>query len=137
MKSSRLSRLASRLRCVVSTLTKPWIPIQSGLHVSRCLLVFAVAATLLLPHASAQTQVVEIPDPNLRQAVREKLELPDETPITQQEMLRLEKLTAKDAQIEDITGLLKLVQFDFNSCSVIKGLLNIVRVVIIGVSLRK
>ena len=104
MKSSRLSRLASRLRCVVSTLTKPWIPIQSGLHVSRCLLVFAVAATLLLPHASAP-QVVEIPDPNLRQAVREKLELPDETPITQQEMLRLEKLTAKDAQIEDITGL--------------------------------
>ena len=34
-------------------------------------------------------------------------------------------------------SLLKLVQFDFNSCSVIKGLLNIVRVVIIGVSLRK
>ena len=28
-------------------------------------LVFAIAATLLLPHASAQVQVVEIPDPNL------------------------------------------------------------------------
>ena len=70
MKSPRLSRFTSRLRCVVSTLTKPWIPIQSGLHVSRCLLVFAVAATLLLPHASAQAQVVEIPDPNLESAIR-------------------------------------------------------------------
>ena len=63
-----------------------------------------VGATLVVARPAA-AQVVEIPDPNLRQAVREKLELPDETPITQQEMLRLEKLTAKDAQIEDITGL--------------------------------
>ena len=105
MKSPRLSRFTSRLRCVVSTLTKPWIPIQSGLHVSRCLLVFAVAATLLLPHASAQAQVVEIPDPNLESAIREVLELPDSTAITQQEMLRLERLTANEAQIENITGL--------------------------------
>ena len=67
------------------------------------LLAFLVAAILLIPHASAQE--IEIPDPNLRQAIRERLELPDEVPITQTEMLRLEKLTAKGVEIENITGL--------------------------------
>ena len=66
-------------------------------------LVFAISAILLIPHASAQ--VVEIPDPNLRQAVREALDLSDGTPITQTEMLRLEKLSAKHAQIADLTSL--------------------------------
>ena len=69
---------------------------------SRFLILSGMAA-LLIPHASAQ--IVEIPDPNLRQAVREKLALLDETPLTQTEMLRLEKLTVKEAQIENITGL--------------------------------
>ena len=66
-------------------------------------LVFAIAAILLNPHASAQE--IEIPDANLESAIREALELPDSTAITQQEMLRLERLTAKGAQIENITGL--------------------------------
>ena len=48
---------------------------------------------------------VEIPDPNLKRAVRERLALPDATPITQLQMLRLKKLIAKAAQIENITGL--------------------------------
>ena len=69
---------------------------------SRFLILF-VAATLLIPHASAQ--VVDFPDPNLRRAVREKLELPDGTPITQQEILRLKRLVATEAEIENITGL--------------------------------
>ena len=67
------------------------------------LLILSVVAILLSPHVSAQ--IVEIPDPNLRQAIRERLELPDEAPITQLEMLRLTKLNAKEAQIENITGL--------------------------------
>ena len=66
-------------------------------------LVFAIAAALFILHASAQ--VVEIPDPNLRQAIRERLELPDEIPLTQIEMLQLTKLNAKESQIENITGL--------------------------------
>ena len=66
-------------------------------------LVFAIAAALFIPYASAQ--VVEIPDPNLRQAVRETLELPDETPITQQEMRRLINLRAGNREITDLTGL--------------------------------
>ena len=53
----------------------------------------------------ASAQVVEIPDPNLERAIREELGLSSEVPVTQQEMLRLDKLTARDAEIEDLTGL--------------------------------
>ena len=67
------------------------------------LLILSVVVALLIPHAHAQ--LIEFPDSNLRQAVREKLELPDETPITQQEILRLKRLSAKDAQIKNLTGL--------------------------------
>ena len=66
-------------------------------------LVFTIAATLLIPQASAQ--LVEIPDPNLRRAVRETLALPDEIPLNQQEMLRLKRLSAWDSEIADLTGL--------------------------------
>ena len=38
----------------------------------------------LLITTNTFAQVVEIPDPNLRQAVREALNLPNGTPITQQ-----------------------------------------------------
>ena len=85
---------------------------------SRLLILF-VAATLLIPHASAQ--VVEIPDPNLRQAIRERLELPDEISLTQIEMLRLTKLNAKEAQIENITGL----EYAINLESLVLGINNI------------
>ena len=50
-------------------------------------------------------QVVEIPDPNLRQALREALALPDEIPITQLDMLQLTGFAAEGAQIETLTGL--------------------------------
>ena len=53
----------------------------------------------------ASAQVVEIPDPNLRQAVRQVLNLSDNTPVTQQEMLRLTGFAAEAAGIENITGL--------------------------------
>ena len=67
------------------------------------LLVFVVVAALLIPQASAQ--VVEIPDPNLEKAVREALELTDNAPLTQQEMLKLTLLHAGHRGITDPTGL--------------------------------
>ena len=67
------------------------------------LLILSVVVAFLIPHASAQ--IVEITDSNLERAIRERLELSDEVPITQTEMLRLEKLIAKKAQIENINGL--------------------------------
>ena len=66
-------------------------------------LVFLVTTVLLIPHVHAL--VVEIPDPNLESAIRERLELLDETPITQTEMLGLKRLIAKHAQIADLKGL--------------------------------
>ena len=79
-------------------------------HISRSLvlpfsplLVFVVVAALLIPQASAQ--VVEIPDPNLEKAVREALELTDNAPLTQQEMLKLTYLTPFNQGITDLTGL--------------------------------
>ena len=66
-------------------------------------LVFLVAAILFITQANAQ--VVEIPDPNLRGAITEALELPPETPITQQQMEQLPELWAWQRDITDLTGL--------------------------------
>ena len=68
------------------------------------LLVFAIAAILLIAQP-VSAQVVEIPDPNLEKAIREVLELPDGTAITQREMLQLTTLAAGDSSIADLTGL--------------------------------
>ena len=46
-----------------------------------------------------------MPDPNLRQAVREALELPDEIPLTQPLMNQLTKLDAYRKEITDLTGM--------------------------------
>lgn len=66
-------------------------------------LILSIAIALLIPQAAAQ--VVEIPDSNLREAIRETLALPDEIPLTQQEMVRLKRLSAWDSEITDLTGL--------------------------------
>ena len=49
--------------------------------------------------------VVEVPDPNLRQAIRDTLALPDGVPLTQLEMLQLTELIAWQLNITDLTGL--------------------------------
>ena len=46
-----------------------------------------------------------MPDPNLQQAVRESLELPDDILLMQLEMKRLTELDAQDRQITNLTGL--------------------------------
>ena len=56
---------------------------------------------LCLPLSAQQ---VDIPDPNLRQIVAETLKL-ESKPITQVDMLRLDRLDAPDRGITDITGL--------------------------------
>ena len=73
-----------------------------NIFTSCCLCAFI---TLCSWGSVASAQIVEIPDPNLRQAIRETLQLPDGVPITEQEMLRLTGFAAEDAGIENITGL--------------------------------
>ena len=67
-------------------------------------LVFLIAATLLIPQPVA-AQVVDLPDPNLEQAIRETLNIPDNTPITQQEILQLMTLDIRGSSIANLTGL--------------------------------
>ena len=50
-------------------------------------------------------QGVEIPDPNLREAIRQTLELADDIPITKAIMENLTELTAWSKNIQDLTGL--------------------------------
>ena len=59
----------------------------------------------ILVVAQGSAQVVEIPDPNLREAIREVLQLPLGSPITQQHMEYLRRLDAYDMGIADLTGL--------------------------------
>ena len=75
------------------------------------LLIFLVTVTLLI--TSAYAQVVEIPDPNLEKAIREELNLPDEIPITQQEMLQLTELWAASRGITNLTGLEYATNLDY------------------------
>ena len=49
--------------------------------------------------------VVEIPDPNLEQAIRDALSLPKDIPLTQLQMQNLTRLAAWDVGITDLTGL--------------------------------
>ena len=58
---------------------------------------------ILATHTFAQR--VEIPDPNLRQAVQEELQLPTDADVTQQQMSRLTGLKAIRSEIADLTGL--------------------------------
>ena len=53
----------------------------------------------------AYAQEVSIPDPNLAAVVRSAIELPPETPITQQLLLQLTRLNGKNSEIDDLTGL--------------------------------
>ena len=53
----------------------------------------------------APAQEEWMPDANLRQSVREALELPDEVPLTQLLMNQLTGLDATDSQLTDLTGL--------------------------------
>ena len=64
-----------------------------------------ICLSLIVVVAQSHAQMAEIPDPNLKQAIRETLNLPDEIPLTQQEMLQLTELEAGEKGITDLTGL--------------------------------
>lgn len=67
------------------------------------LLLFFMGICIICGSASAQEEWM--PDANLRRAVRESLELPDDVLLTPLEMKRLMELDAQDRQITNLTGL--------------------------------
>ena len=95
---------------------------------TRC----CMCSFIILIHwcSTVSAQVVDIPDPNLKQAIRETLNLPDESPITQTEMLRLTRLEAPEKKIKDLTGLehainLKRIDVHRNNISNLKSLADL------------
>ena len=67
-------------------------------YVTRLILLFCLCA---ITHA----QVVDIPDPNLRAAIRDTLNLPGDEPITKSALQHLSMLVANSRRIESLQGL--------------------------------
>lgn len=83
-----------------------------------------------------QTQVpgggVHIPDANLRAVIAERLGKASGTPITSEDMLRLDRIEADEAGIRDLTGLehamrLERIEFRHNAISDLSPLAGLVR----------
>ena len=67
-------------------------------YVTRLILLFCLCA---ITHA----QMVDIPDPNLRAAIRDTLNLPGDEPITKSALQHLSMLVANSRRIESLQGL--------------------------------
>ena len=89
----------------------------------------------LLWVGSASTQMVEVPDTNLREAIRQTLALPAGNPLTRQDMLKLERLDNKSTEkrgIADLTGLehatnLKEISLNQNRITDLSPLSNLIQ----------
>ena len=69
----------------------------------------------------AFAQVVDIPDPNLRAAIQDALNLPGDAPITQADMRRLTRFEARGQQIADLNGLehaVNIIRIDLGENSI-------------------
>ena len=85
----------------------------------------------LLVATNSFAQVVEIPDTNLREAIREALQLPTGEPITQKEMQQLITLAAWHKGITDLTGLedaiyLKQLSLRYNQIKDLAPIANLI-----------
>ena len=78
-------------------------------------LILASVVGILVYNAFAYAEDAEewMPDPALRETVREALELAPDEPLTQGAMKRLTRLVAPNSQIADITGLQYATNLDF------------------------
>lgn len=79
------------------------MPIANKQHIF--LSIIALSTTLFLVPLSTSAQIVNIPDTNLRAAINEALDKPENARITHEEMLTLTELEADNRGIIDLTGL--------------------------------
>ena len=99
-----------------------------------------VIVNLCLCKIALSQQEVEVPDPNLRSALREALSLSSNQPITQARMRSLTKLSADRRGIKDLTGLehttnltfLHLGYNEFHSLRPIENLVRLERLYVFG-----
>lgn len=66
-----------------------------------CVLAFIFGMTV----SAQDVKVVQIPDKNLEQAIREEIGIPDTIPLTPSHMKMLKRLVANERSITDLTGL--------------------------------
>ena len=84
------------------------------------------------PIFDADSPVVEIPDPNLRAAIRKTLMLSDDVPVTRAAMQQMKRFGVKGGQIKDLTGLehatsLMWIALNVNKISDLRPLANLTR----------
>ena len=97
-------------------------------------LILSVAISFLITQPTS-AQVVEIPDPNLKGTITETLELPANTPITQQDMEKLHHLDNEKTEkmgITDLTGLeyatnLNAISLNQNEITDLRPLANLIQ----------
>ena len=95
----------------------------------------SLLVVLLLWSTLSSAQVVEVPDTNLREAIRQTLALPAGHPLTRQDMLKLERLDNKSTEkrgIVDLTGLeyatnLKEISLNQNRITDLSPLSNLIQ----------
>ena len=127
MKCPRLSRFTLHVSRRFPVFRVPYSrdPDRSGF--SR----FLVFSLIFLVSQASAFDTIDMPDPTLKKVIREILKLPDEIPLTEQEMLRLRWLRARDMGITDLTGLeyatyLKNVWLERNQISDLRPLAGLV-----------
>ena len=101
-----------------------------------------VCLYLLMTYSVASAQVNWMPDPNLRQVVRDALALPDNVLLTKADMKRLTELNAENRQITSLTGLehalnLTRLLLGENPISDISPLSNLIRLKSLNIAVCK
>ena len=91
---------------------------------------WAIGVLILSMFAYAQPSTVDIPDPNLRAAIADALNIAHGSPITQEDMNRLTDLDVRDQGIANLTGLefatnLTFLQLKSNRIEDIRPLANL------------
>ena len=100
-------------------------------YISGYMLVLCATLFLIFP-ATASAQTVNIPDPNLREAIAKALGKAPNTRITADEMARLTRLEAHNGNISDLTGLefateLQVIKCNNNLISDLSPLAGLIR----------
>ena len=70
-----------------------------------------IAWLIFILCAAAHAEVVDIPDPNLRAAIRDSLNLRGGVPITKSALQHLSMLVANSRRIESLRGLELAIEF--------------------------
>ena len=88
---------------------------------------------LMAAWRSAHAQVVDIPDLNLRTAIRQKLDLPQDAPITRDDMRRLVRINFSHRAIKDLDGIefateLRTVNLAWNQITDLTALATLTRI---------